>query len=140
MSAKVSLKGGAWRVVARHQIGALVATAVDFGTMIALVHAGLSPVAGTAIGASCGATANFTMGRHWIFPADTPARVHRQITRYAIVSAASLGLNTLGEFVMHDVLHMQYVVARLIVAVLVSLAWNYPLHRAWVFASRAHEA
>ncbi len=131
---------GGWKLIARHQAGALVATVVDFGTMIALVHFGLSPVVGTAIGASCGATANFTLGRHWIFPADTPARVQQQITRYALVSAASLGLNTLGEFVLHDLLHMQYVVARLVVAVLVSLAWNYPLHRAWVFASRAHEA
>ena len=129
-----------WRVVARHQLGSLVTTGVDFSAMIALVHLGLTPVAGTAIGATCGAVTNFALGRHWIFPADAPARVHRQAVRYAIVSAASLGLNTLGEFVMHDLLRVQYVVARLIVAVVVSLSWNYPLQRAWVFASRTREA
>jgi putative flippase GtrA len=129
-----------WRVVARHQLGALVTSAVDFAVMITAVHLGLTPVAGTAIGASCGAVTNFTLGRQWIFPADAPARMHSQAVRYAIVSATSLGLNTLGEFVMHDLLRVQYVVARLIVAVIVSLGWNYPLQRAWVFASRAREA
>ena len=42
-----------WRVVARHQLGSVFTTAVDFGVMIAVVHLGLTPVAGTAIGASC---------------------------------------------------------------------------------------
>ncbi len=129
-----------WRVVARHQLGSLATTAVDFGVMISLVHLGLTPVAGTAIGATSGAVMNFTLGRHWIFPANSPGRVDRQAIRYALVSAASLGWNTLGEFVVHDLLRVQYVVARLIVAVVVSLGWNYPLQRAWVFASRAREA
>jgi putative flippase GtrA len=64
-----------------------------------------------------------------------------QVLRYGIVSIASLLLNALGEFVVHDRLRVQYVAARLVVAVLVSVAWNYPLHRAWVFApSRPPEA
>ena len=60
-----------WRVLARHQLGALAATGVDFAVMIACVRAGLAPAAGTAIGATCGAAMNFTLGRRWIFPAGT---------------------------------------------------------------------
>lgn len=123
--------------MARHQLGALAATLVDFAVMIGCVHAGLPPVAGTAVGAGSGAVANFSLGRHWIFPAGSPERVRRQAVRYAVVSLASLALNTLGEFVVHDVAHVQYVLARVVVAGVVGLAWNYPLHRAWVFAPRS---
>lgn len=122
--------------VARHQLGALVASIVNFSVMIACVHAGLSPVAGTALGAACGAATNFTLARHWIFPSDSPDRAYRQAVRYGLVSAGSLGLNTLGEFALHNGAHTQYVLARLLVAVSVSLAWNYPLQRLWVFAPR----
>jgi putative flippase GtrA len=122
--------------VLRHQLGALVASIVDFSVMIACVHAGLSPVGGTALGAACGAATNFTLARHWIFPSNSPDRAHRQAARYGLVSAGSLGLNTLGEFALHNGAHTQYVLARLLVAVSVSLAWNYPLQRLWVFAPR----
>ena len=113
-----------------------MATLVDFGTMIACVHAGLPPVAGTAIGAGCGAVTNFTLGRHWIFPTRTPGRLDGQALRYGVVSLASLALNTLGEFVVHDLAHVQYVIARVMVSGVVSLGWNYPLQRGWVFAPR----
>jgi putative flippase GtrA len=131
-----------WRTIARHQAGALAATIVDFGVMIAVVQGlGLSAVTGTVAGATVGAGVNFTLGRRWIFPTGDPVRMHLQAVRYGIVSVASLLLNALGEFVMHDLLRVQYVAARLVVAVLVSVAWNYPLHRAWVFApSRSREA
>jgi putative flippase GtrA len=128
-----------WRTIAKHQAGAL---AVDFAVMIGVVQGlGLSPVTGTAMGAAVGAGANFTLGRRWIFPTDDPARMHLQAVRYAAVSLTSLLLNALGEFVLHDLLRVQYVAAGLVVAVAVSIAWNYPLHRAWVFApARSREA
>jgi putative flippase GtrA len=125
---------GGYYALARHQLGALGATLVDFATMIACVHAGLTPVAGTALGAGVGAAANFALGRYWVFPAGLPGRARRQAIRYALVSLSSLALNTLGELLLHDVAHMQYVLARVVVAGAVSLAWNFPLQRGWVFA------
>jgi putative flippase GtrA len=127
---------GGWRVVARHQLGALGATLVDFATMIGAVHAGASAVAGTALGASVGALVNFALARQWIFPAGATAPIDRQAVRYALVSLSSLALNTLGEHLFHDVAHVQYVVARVIVAGGIGLGWNYPLHRNWVFGER----
>ena len=41
---------GALATVFRHQTGALVATLIDFAVMIAVVHAGGTAVAGTAVG------------------------------------------------------------------------------------------
>jgi putative flippase GtrA len=118
---------------ARHQAGALVATAVDFGTMTLLVEAaGASPVLATAVGAACGAITNFAMSRGWIFPRHDGNAV-AQAGRYAAVSAGSLALNTAGEALVNGVLGVPYLLARALVAVLVSVAYNFPLHRAFVF-------
>jgi putative flippase GtrA len=123
----------ALRTLGRHQIGALVATAVDFGVMIFCVERlGYSPVLATAVGATLGALTNFSLGRAWIFRVSN-GRIREQAARYVLVSAGSSGWNSMGEHVMHDLAHVQYVVARVIVAVSVSLLWNFPMQRRFVF-------
>lgn len=130
---------GLLRVLGRHQAGALVTTAVDFGVMIAtvqLLHA--RPVVATVVGAAVGAITNFTLGRYWIFDrADTlAARATPQALRYALVSASSLVWNALGVWLLAELAGVQYILARTLVAALVSLAWNFPMHRRFVFQSR----
>jgi putative flippase GtrA len=123
-------------LIGRHQVGSIVATTVDFTTMILLVElARLSPVLGTALGATAGAVTNFTMGRHWIFAAAGGA-LAPQAVRYALVSGASAGWNTLGEHVLYDLAGVRYVAARTMVAIVVSLVWNFPLQRWFVFHAR----
>jgi putative flippase GtrA len=117
----------------RHQVGAIVATAVDFATMAALVSGmGMPAAAATAIGAAAGGLTNFLLGRHWIFSA-AEGHAGGQAFRYAFVSGASLGWNTGGEYLFHDVLGLQYLLARVIVASLVSVLWNFPVQRAFVY-------
>jgi putative flippase GtrA len=129
-------------LLARHQVGALVATAFDFSTMVFLVQAGgFDPVPATAVGAACGALTNFLVSRGWIFRAEG-ASPTMQVARYVLVSGASLVLNTTGQHILHHLLGVQYVIARVMVAVVVSVAWNFPMHRAFVFAreDKAREA
>ena len=127
---------GTWRTLARHQLGAIAATVVDFATMIVLVEsAHLSPEAATPVGAVLGAVTNFTLGRAWIFRRHT-GHWSAQAWRYALVSAASAGWNTLGEQLVHGMAHVQYVAARAFVSFLVSLLWNFPMQRAFVFRER----
>jgi putative flippase GtrA len=83
---------GTWHALGRHQLGAVAATAVDFATMIVGVQwIGLSPVAGTAAGATLGAATNFALGRGWVFSRQSQ-HVAVQGARYGLVSAASAGL------------------------------------------------
>ena len=120
-------------VFLRHQASASAATVVDFGTMIALVSlAGAPAVVGTVVGASCGAVTNFLLARAWVFAAKG-GKVQTQASRYALVSGGSLLWNACGEYILHDVARIQYVIARAIVAVAVSFFWNYPMHRSYVF-------
>jgi putative flippase GtrA len=122
-----------WRLLGRHQLGAAMATAVDFGTMILAVERfALAPVLATAMGAVLGAMTNFALGRSWIFRYGS-GHWAGQAVRYAVVSGASAGWNTLGEYLMHDAALVPYVSARAIVSVAVSLAWNFPLQRRFVF-------
>jgi putative flippase GtrA len=132
-SSREPARAALWRTLGRHQLGALVAGGVDFGVMIFSVEAlGWSAVAGTVTGATLGAATNFAMGRAWIFRADSDGAAG-QALRYAVVSAASAGWNALGEHLLHDVARVQYVLARALVAVAVSLLWNFPVQRRFVF-------
>ena len=131
---------GTGATLARHQLGALVATVTDFAVMTAAVElARWSPAAATALGASAGALTNFTLSRRWVFSARG-ASVASQAARYAVVSAASLGLNTLGEYALAQRLGVPYLAARALVAVAVSLLWNFPMHRRFVFSATAERA
>jgi putative flippase GtrA len=117
----------------RHQVGAVVATGIDFGTMSALVSLlGLPAALATAIGATVGGASNFLLGRHWIFAAKE-GRTAAQAWRYVLVSATSLVLNSVGEYLLHDRARIQYLVARILVATVVSVGWNYPLQRSFVY-------
>jgi putative flippase GtrA len=118
----------------RHQASSAITTAVDFGVMIACKELlGVSPAVATVFGASSGAVTNFSLGRFWTFEA-THSHPRGQAVRYALVSAASLAWNAFGEWLFTDKLGLQYVVARAIVAIAVSLLWNYPLQRFFVFS------
>jgi putative flippase GtrA len=134
-SAESGHPGGAaaWRTLGRHQIGALAATAIDFGSMIACVEGlGMSPAGATALGATLGGVTNFALSRSWIFRRHSGS-ASGQALRYALVSAAGAAWNALGEHLVADRAHVQYVVARAIVAIAVSLLWNFPMQREFVF-------
>jgi putative flippase GtrA len=121
----------------RHHAASIAATAADYLTMIIgveVVH--LAPVVATPFGALVGAVTNFTLGRRFTYQrTDVPAR--GQAWRYAIVSGASLGLNTAGVYLFHDRAHIEYLLARVIASVIVSNAWNYPMQRYFVFSASA---
>src|SRR6266487_1398687 len=74
----------AWlRLLGKHQLSANFATVVDFGVMVLAVEMlHVSPVVGTVLGATCGAVANFSLGRYWTFQA-TAGDAPGQALRYA---------------------------------------------------------
>ncbi len=125
----------------RHHAAAVLATAVDYVTMIAGVElAGLAPVAATPIGAFAGAFTSFTANRHFTYRGAARVAVRAQAWRYALVSGVSLGLNTAGEYLFHHVWNVQYMLARVITSIIVSNAWNYPTMKYFVFSPGAGKA
>jgi putative flippase GtrA len=123
----------------RHHAASIIAAVVDYLVMILGVEVlHLGPVAATPIGAFLGAVTNFTLGRRFTYR-RTEAPAVGQAWRYAIVSGTSLGLNTAGEYLFHDLVHIEYLLARVITSVIVSNAWNYPMQRYFVFSAPASD-
>jgi putative flippase GtrA len=120
----------------RHNIVSVVATGADFATMIGLVELfRFSPVMGTVVGAAAGGVTSFVLGRHYTYRSRTDP-VSGQALRYSLVSGASLGLNALGEHFILAIFASHYILGRILVATTVNNAWNYPMHRGYVFVQR----
>ena len=122
----------------RSQIASLTATVVDFSWLVFLVEvAHVWYVVATAIAGFLGAFVNFMLGRHWSFTADDGA-FRDQAIRYAVVSAASLVLNSLGVYLLTEYLKIHYAMSKIITAVLVGVLFNFPLHRWFVFGRQTY--
>jgi putative flippase GtrA len=116
---------------------AVVSTIVDYSVMIGAVElAGIGPVQATPIAAFAGAVTNFTMNRNFTYRAAEHSPMRSQLWRFVLVSGCSLGLNTLGEFLLLKVPHLHYFLARVITSTIVSNVWNYPMLRFFVFSDR----
>lgn len=117
----------------KSQVAAVIATTFDFVCLILLVELfAVWYVAATAIAAFVGAVINFLLGRHWSFLASDDFW-HKQAIRYFWVALGSLLLNTFGVYALTEALELQYIVSKTLTAIFVGIAFNYPLHRYYVF-------
>ena len=119
----------------RSQVSAGVATAADFLLVVALVaYANVFPWFSTMIGCVLGAVVNFSVSGIWAFKNIDP--LVPQASRYIFVSLTSALLNGGGVGVLLLLPSMDYRIAWVLVRVVVALAWNYPLHRDYVFSPK----
>ncbi|MDB4946086.1 MAG: hypothetical protein JWP97_5620 [Labilithrix sp.] len=125
----------------KHQTAALLATLVDFGVMIGLVElAHLSPPVATVAGAVVGGISNFAIGRAWAFRDRHTGSLGEQMVRYAGVSFGGALLNAALLGVLLALLPVvPYVAGRVVVSILVSVAYTYPTHTRFVFRTRGLE-
>lgn len=115
------------------QAAAFIGTVVDFIIVYVLTEwAGLWYVASNAIGATCGAITNFLLGRYWVF-ISTESKIHHQAFRYALVSAGSVILNTLGVYLLTEFTSLHYMYSKVIVAVFIAFFYNFVLQKNFVY-------
>lgn len=118
--------------ILRTVISAAIATGCDFVTVWLLVdYTAAPPWLATALGCIVGGAINFTINRTWAFASNGPEVV--QAAKYVLVSASSALLNSSGVAVLLLLPGLDYRIAWAIVRGAVFLAWNYPLHRDYVF-------
>ena len=117
----------------RAWIASAVATAVDYGSFTILVEVvGIYTGSSRALGALLGAITNFTLNKIYTFRTrDNSVLV--EVPRYAAISLTSLLLNTVGVILLTEGLRWNPLVAAAVVGLGVSLGWNLPLHRIFVF-------
>jgi putative flippase GtrA len=128
-----------WKSFSRAQIASLAATVIDFGTLtlwVEVLHH-FYPY-GVALGALMGAITNFLINRYWSFEAGADPMV-RQAGKYALVSAGSLILNTIGVYLLTERLGIYYLYSKIAIAFSIGIFYNYPLHRFFVYHKESPE-
>jgi len=117
----------------RYNIVAVLATGFDFITLIALTElVGLWYLFSTVTGAVLGAIAAFLLGRYWVF-VSKESKMEHQAFRYFLVAAGSVLLNSSGVYFFTEVVDLQYIISKVITAVLVAVCYNYLMSRYFVF-------
>lgn len=120
-------------VFLKAQAASVIATAVDFLTTILLVKFfGCWYVIGTAAGTIAGGITHFSMGRHWVFRA-ADGKVHSQALKYFLVWGVYLLLSTGFVFLITNYAGVNYIISKMFIAVLLSISYNYFLHKKFVF-------
>lgn len=115
------------------QMIALLATGVDFGiTWLLVALAGAPPVAGGATGTLCGGVTHFMISRNWVFNAQE-RKWTGQLNRYVLVWIGNLVLNVSGLWLLTHYTGLNYLIAKIITAVLVAVLYNYQLQKKFVF-------
>lgn len=143
-----SLKSKLW--VVKALLSSFISAVADFGISFVVFAIGdCSSGVSAACGAISGGIVNCTLNYKWTFKLSG-VRIDYLITRYVLVWAGSLTLNSYGTefvadlFMSSDILdfygisrNMRFSAARLLVSAVVSVFWNLQLQRRFVF-STAH--
>lgn len=114
------------------QISSAIATALDWGLMTVLIFAGVHYLIAVALGALVGAITDFSVKKWWAFRAKRES-IAGEAARYAFVSAAGAALNVALSYVLVDGLGIHKNIGVIFASTVVGFAWNYPMHRLYVF-------
>jgi hypothetical protein len=124
---------GAVRTLRQNLLPSSAATGLDFLVVLLLVHrAGLSPVTATVAGCLAGGVVHFALTRARATAGATP-----RPGRHGFVTGTSAALNAGGVAILLLLLGVDYRIAWWLVRGVVYVAWNYPLHRGYLFVSPA---
>lgn len=118
----------------RANVSSAVASGIEWLLVTALVVAGVHYLAAAAAGAVTGAVTDFALKRHWAFDRVRRSGLGREGARYLGVSAVSLALNLPAAYALVDGLGVPAVPGVIAASIVVGVAWNYPLHRWYVFS------
>lgn len=98
-----------------------------FCTEVLGIHYTLSIV----ISGTLGAVVNFSINKYWTFKSPSP--IGGQLVRFVFVVLGSIALKSSGTYLVTEFVEIDYKISRIIVELVVSLLFNYPLQRYWVF-------
>ncbi len=117
------------------ETSAVVASAVDFAVTLMLAEViGIWYGYATFVGALSGGVVNCSVNYRWVFTAQHMGKTLIAV-RYLLVWGGSIVLNTLFTYFVTEYAGINYIIAKVAVAVMVAVLWNYQMQRSYVFAS-----
>ena len=117
----------------RANLSSTIASGLEYLLVTGLVLARVHYLGAATAGAVTGAVADFSLKRHWAFDRAVKGTVQHEGLRYLAVSGASLVLNLALAYALVDGLRLPAVPGVIAASLVVGFAWNYPLHRYFVF-------
>jgi len=140
------MRGGGLFMFLRSSMSSQVASWADLGSSIALVALGVSKWVATPVGAVIGGIVNCLINYRFTFRAANRCSMRSVAVKYIMVWLGSVIFNTIGTSLLADLLerwHLleilgftnvgSFAAARLIVSLIVSLAWNYLMQKNFVY-------
>ncbi|HSY61374.1 MAG TPA: GtrA family protein [Cytophaga sp.] len=118
----------------RLQVTSILATLVDF--LITVIFAeviGLYYIAATISGSVSGGVVNFLLNRKWVFNISGSNRLMNQIMRYVLIWIGSILLNASGVFLVTEYVHVNYILSKILVSLIVGISFNQYLQKQFVF-------
>jgi putative flippase GtrA len=114
-------------------MASLLATGIDFTVSWLLFRIGGAPylLAG-ALGTVTGGICHFLISRNWVFQSREKSW-SGQVFRYLMVWLGNLGLNISVLFLLTRYAGMNFLLAKIVVAVGIAVFYNYVLQKRFVF-------
>lgn len=112
--------------------GGVVATLFDISALVLLVESNVSVPVAAFFAAGAGAAMNFVLNKYIAFRDRSPITL-QQLSRFGAVALATALLMALAMNIVAVQLGVQYMLAKLICAVLVFIVWTYPAQKTLVF-------
>lgn len=107
-----------------------------YGLLILLVQAaGVAAVPASAAGALLGALINYALNYRFTFCSDKPHA--ESMTKFAVVAALGLLLNTGFMWIGVALLGMHYLASQIATTILL-LLWSFGANRFWTFRAASH--
>src|SRR5256885_4570262 len=116
----------------RSGFGGACATAVDVATLVLLVQHGTPIALAAFVACAAGAVVCFTLNKYIAFR-DRSRITWQQLGRFGFVAVTTALLMALSMELIAVKLGVPYLLAKVICAVLVFVAWGYPAQRRLVF-------
>jgi putative flippase GtrA len=115
------------------QMASLIASVTDFLTTVLLVEVfRVWYLAASISGTIVGGIVHFTVSRKWVFKADEGKLLHH-IGKYILGWAGNLILNAAGVYVMTSIFHVNYMISKIVVSILVAVFYNFFVQKNFVF-------
>ena len=113
----------------------MASTLIDFFVTILLAEGlGMWYVYSTLIGAFSGATFNCAFNYKWVFFKEG-LRKKKVVVRYYLVWVGSIAINTLGTYLLTEIMRHHFVYSKIITSVFVAIFWNFILQKKYVYKS-----
>ena len=113
----------------------VVATAIDFGVLIALTEwLGVDPVISAAISFAVSVLFNYAASMRYVFRRREDMTRGRELLIFVVLSLVGLGINEALMWLGVNAANLNYVLVKLIATVVVML-WNFISRKRWLDAS-----